>query len=75
MERWGQVEVYFHTFLISALDGVRGQLHALTALTPGMNSCIHLIGCVGPRAGLDGVGKRKTSASAGNRTMVIQSVV
>jgi hypothetical protein len=63
MKTYEGVEVYFHGFLTSALDGVSGQLHDLAALpplSPRKRSGIHWIGgWEGPRAGLDAVVKRK----------------
>jgi hypothetical protein len=35
MTTYGGVEVKLHVFLISALDGVSGQLHAPATLPPG----------------------------------------
>jgi hypothetical protein len=52
-----------------------GQLHSLAALLPEKEPGTHMLGgWVGPRAGLDVVGKRKSLACAGNRTPVVQPV-
>jgi len=34
MKTYKRVQVQFHAFLSSALDGISGQLHAPAALTP-----------------------------------------
>ena len=70
-------------------EGVEIELHALLTSTLGKgdfsgscpehfghgetNTSVHLIGCVGPRTGLDAVEKRKTCGPAGNETFVPQS--
>jgi len=48
--------IYSHTLsLTSALDGVDGQLQVPAALSPGNRpGTFCAVGCVGPRAGLDG---------------------
>jgi hypothetical protein len=58
--------------------GLKGQHHATAALCPWeMAAGTHWIGGrVGLRAGLDTGGRgRKSYASAGNRSLVVQSVV
>jgi hypothetical protein len=67
MKAYGEVAVYIHIFLTSALFKVSGQLHAPAALPPGKEPPrTHWIGgWVGPRAGLDDVWKRKFLTLAG----------
>jgi hypothetical protein len=57
--------------------GVSGQRHAPAALYSGEGAAgTHWTGgWVGPRAGLDAKARRKSSASVGDRTPVVQSVV
>jgi hypothetical protein len=49
-----------------------GQLHASAALPPGKEPAVAII-CVGPRAGMDAVAKRKIPSPSGNRTPGPQS--
>jgi hypothetical protein len=77
---WGS-EGRAPTFLTSALDGGEWLASRPGCFTPGEKSpgtpATHWIGgCVGPRAGLDAVVKRKwaISAPAGNRTPAVQPV-
>jgi hypothetical protein len=78
MKTYGVVEVQFHAFLTSALDG--GER---LASRPGRfthrerTPCTHCIGgWMGPRAGLDAVAKRKNHIinPGENPTPVIQPV-
>jgi hypothetical protein len=52
-----------------------GQLHILATLSPGKVSSTHWVGgSVGPRAGLDVVGKKKIPSHNRNWTPVIQPI-
>jgi hypothetical protein len=54
---------------------VSGQLHALAYLTPGKEPLVLTGWDAGwTRAGMDIVAKRKTHASAGNQTPVVQPI-
>ena len=58
----GVVEVYFHTFLVSTLNGEGGQRHAPATLFPGRRlGTYRRRGWVGYWAGLDGRGEEKIS--------------
>jgi hypothetical protein len=72
MKIYEGVEVYFHEFLTSALDG-NDQLHAPDSLPPGKKAqSTHWIGgLMGSRAGLDKVAKRKIRDPTGNQTPVV----
>jgi hypothetical protein len=56
--QWMMVQVQFHTFLTSTLDGCEWSAPH-SAISPLDAHCIR--GCMGPRAGLDAVGNRKPS--------------
>jgi hypothetical protein len=60
MKTYGGTDVWIHVFLTSAQVG-SGQLHAPATLPPGKRaSGTHWIGeWIGPRAGLDDVGKKQ----------------
>jgi hypothetical protein len=63
-----------HSLTLS-LNGGGSQLHAPDALSPRKAPCTHWIeSCVGPRAGLDMVSKRKIPSPAWNRTPIVQTV-
>jgi hypothetical protein len=65
------VEIRLHSFLISAVGGVCGQLHTRAALSPGN----HWKVCrVDPRASMAVLAKREIPAFAGNRIPVVQLV-
>jgi hypothetical protein len=56
----GGVEVLLYFFMATALEGVRGQRHALAAFYPRERPGTHCAGgWVGPRAGLDRCGKSR----------------
>jgi hypothetical protein len=74
MKSYGEVEVWLHALLISALIGV-----GVVSFTPrpvysrGRTPGTYWIGgWVDPRDGLDVMAKRKIPASVSNRTLVIQ---
>jgi hypothetical protein len=53
MKIYGGAEVLLHSFLTLALDGLRGQPHALAALPLEKEPPIPTESCVGPRFGLN----------------------
>jgi hypothetical protein len=55
MEAYGRCEVQIQSFLISALDGISGHLHAPVTLPSGEHSLVHIdLGVlVGHRANLN----------------------
>jgi hypothetical protein len=63
MKTYREVEVYFHAFLPSALDGGEWLDSGPDRFTAGeISPCTHWIGgWVDPRAGLKAVVKRKTT--------------
>jgi hypothetical protein len=75
MKTYWEVEVYLHAVLTSALGGGEWSASRPGRFTPRERvpgtQCIG--GCVGPRAGLDTVSKRKFPAPARNRTPIIRS--
>jgi hypothetical protein len=72
------VAVQFDAFLNSALDGGEWSASRPSRFTPGERTPdTHCTGySVGPRAGLEAVAKKKipTTAPAGNRPQVVQSI-
>jgi hypothetical protein len=55
MKAHGRTELQLHSFLLSALDGVNGLLHAPATLPPEKNPSNHRIeDWVGSKAGLEG---------------------
>jgi hypothetical protein len=66
MKTYGGVEVYFHIFLTSTLDGSDNFRHQRLQ-SQGMNPGTYWIGgCVDPRDGMGPMEKRKRSIPAGN---------
>jgi hypothetical protein len=76
MKMFWKVEVYLHAFLTLA-HGMSGQPQAPSTFTAPRERVLTTNwteSSVDPRAGLDAVSKRKTSAPPGNRTPIVQRV-
>jgi len=76
MRTYESVEVQFHIFLTSTLDGGEWPASCPGCLTPRERApSIHWIGgWVRTRADLDAVMKRKIPASAGKQSLVVQLI-
>jgi len=74
MKAYGEVEVQLQAFSCSALGGGVWSASRPCLFTPGerIHGSHWTGGCVGHRAGLDAVAKKKIPALAGKRTSVVQ---